>query len=90
MDVALNRELMKLIRERLETGRYHSASEVIREGLLVLTERDRWLELRRQDLQSEIARGVTSARAGRIVDGPKTFARLRTRAKRLEKKRKGA
>lgn len=90
MDVALNRELMKLIRERLETGRYQSPSEVIREGLLVLSERDRWLELRRQELRREIARGVASAKAGHVVDGPKVFARLRARAKRLEKKRKRA
>jgi antitoxin ParD1/3/4 len=90
IDVALNRELMKLIRERLDTGRYHSPSEVLREGLLVLSERDRWLELRREGLHREIARGVASAQAGRVVDGPKALVRLRARAKRLEKRRKRA
>jgi antitoxin ParD1/3/4 len=47
MNVSLTPELERLVAERVESGRYASASEVIREALRFLEERDRLTTLRR-------------------------------------------
>ena len=46
MNVSLTPELEKLVAERVASGRYASASEVIREALRLLEERDRLNRLR--------------------------------------------
>jgi antitoxin ParD1/3/4 len=46
MNVSLTPELEKLVAERVTSGRYASASEVIREALRLLEERDRLNRLR--------------------------------------------
>lgn len=47
MSITLPREMAQLVKEKVSTGRYASESEVIREGLRALQERDeaveRWL-----------------------------------------------
>ena len=45
MNVSLTPELEMLVTRKVETGLYQSASEVIREGLRLLEERDRLREL---------------------------------------------
>ncbi|MGH7814897.1 MAG: type II toxin-antitoxin system ParD family antitoxin [Candidatus Binataceae bacterium] len=47
MNVSLTVELEKRVAERVASGRYASASEVIREALRLLDERDRLGQLRR-------------------------------------------
>ena len=46
MNVSLTPELEKMVAERVSSGRYASASEVIREALRLLDERDRLNQLR--------------------------------------------
>ena len=46
MNVSLTPELEKVVAERVASGRYASASEVIREALRLLEERDRLGQLR--------------------------------------------
>jgi antitoxin ParD1/3/4 len=48
MNVSLTPELEKLVRDKVESGRYLSASEVIREGLRLLEKRDRLYELQQR------------------------------------------
>lgn len=50
MNVSLTPELEKMVAERVASGRYASASEVIREALRLLDERDRLNHLR-QDVR---------------------------------------
>ena len=40
MNVSLTRELERLVTDRVKTGMYQTASEVVREGLRLLKERD--------------------------------------------------
>jgi antitoxin ParD1/3/4 len=40
MNVSLTPELEKLVQEKVKSGLYHSASEVIRDALRLLQERD--------------------------------------------------
>ena len=53
-------QLEKLVREKVESGKYNNASEVVREGLRLIEERDRRLERLRTEMQrgiDQIARG---------------------------------
>lgn len=48
MNVSLTPELEKIVADRVTSGRYASASEVIREALRLLEERDRLNQLRKE------------------------------------------
>ena len=60
MNVSLNQRLENFIHEQVEQGRYNNASEVVREGLRLLEER----ELRILELREEIKKGVESGSDG--------------------------
>lgn len=72
MNVHLTPELKKLVEARVASGRYSSASEVIRAGLRLLEEDEQW----RADVRRKIAEGVAAAKAGKLLDGEDVFARL--------------
>jgi antitoxin ParD1/3/4 len=64
MNVSLTPELEKLVNKKVESGRYTSASEVIREGLRLLEEHDELRRIKLETLKREIARGVESLERG--------------------------
>jgi len=86
MNVSLTPELEALIQEKVSSGLYHSASEVVREALRLLHERDELRNSRLQELRKEIAVGIEQADRGETapldVDAIKARARKRARAKR--------
>ena len=55
MNVSLTKELEQYIREKVSSGRYTSASEVVREALRLLIEHDHLRELRAEELQRAIS-----------------------------------
>jgi antitoxin ParD1/3/4 len=63
MNISLTRQLEDLVRSKVESGLYGSASEVMREALRLLEERDRMRSLRLEDLRTEIRRGLDSGEA---------------------------
>jgi antitoxin ParD1/3/4 len=87
MNVNLGPVLDEFVAELLESGLYQSQSEILREGLRLLKEREDLKQLRAAELRTEIARGVQEADRGRFLDGPATFARIRQKSK--ERKRRG-
>ena len=71
MNVSLTPELERLVNEKVESGLYQTASEVVREALRLLKERDQAREHLRADVQAgfdQLARGE-----GRAYD--KTWGR---------------
>ena len=52
MNISLTPELEQLVNDKVKTGMYQTASEVIREGLRLLKERDQHLEALRHDIRS--------------------------------------
>ncbi len=58
MNVPLNTEQERLIREKVESGLYGSPGEVISIALRLLDERDRKLEALRRDVQEGLASGI--------------------------------
>lgn len=51
MNISLTAELEQLVSDKVKTGMYQTASEVIREGLRLLNERDHRLEALRRDIR---------------------------------------
>lgn len=52
MNISLTPELEKLVDDKVQTGMYQTASEVIREGLRLLRERDQRVEALRRDVRA--------------------------------------
>ena len=64
MNISLTPELERLVQEKVASGLYNSASEVIRESLRLLHERDRIREIRLEELRKEIQKGVSQLERG--------------------------
>jgi len=54
----------KFVRQKVAIGEYETASEVVREALRLLRQRD---EVWRADVRSKITQGMDSIRAGRSI-----------------------
>ena len=82
MNVNLTPELEELVRSKVASGRYSSASEVVREALRLLEEQDQVRAARLQQLRVDIKRGLDSG-AGLPweVQAAKRQARARRSAK---------
>lgn len=81
MNVSLTPALEKLIQQKVKSGLYNSASEVIREALRLLEEQDRLRRMKLDDLRKDLAVGIEQADRGELTDGKEVFRRLRTRNK---------
>lgn len=84
MNVSLTPELESLINNKVKTGLYNSASEVVREALRLLEEQDRLKEIRLEDLRRELQKGVDDLRAGRrtALESKEDFDELAEEIKR--------
>ena len=72
MNVHLTPELEQLVQTKVKTGRYNSASEVMREALRLMEDRD----IVKADIRKKIAAGAASAREGRLTDGDEFLAEV--------------
>ena len=60
MNISLTPHFESLIQTKVESGIYNSASEVVREALRLMEERDQLRELRLEELRREIQKGIDS------------------------------
>jgi antitoxin ParD1/3/4 len=65
MNVSLTPELEKLVQEKVASGLYQTASEVIREGLRLLKERD---DRQTAALREAIQEGLTQLETGKYQE----------------------
>ncbi|MCB1347761.1 MAG: type II toxin-antitoxin system ParD family antitoxin [Maritimibacter sp.] len=68
----LGPQLETFVSSLVETGRYNSKSEVLREGIRLIQEREARLAV----LDQSIARGLADAEAGRVKPVRDVFSRL--------------
>ena len=90
MNVHLTPELETLVQNKVKSGRYNSASEVVREALRLFEERDRIREFQIQELRKKINKGWASLEQGEGVDGEEFFTALEREERDLARKRKQA
>jgi antitoxin ParD1/3/4 len=79
--VDLGKPLEKLVASLVKSGRYNSKSEVLREGVRLIHER----ETRLAALDSAIARGLADADAGRLKAAGPVFDRLAAKYRAMAK-----
>jgi antitoxin ParD1/3/4 len=53
-----------MVNEKVESGLYNSASEVIREGLRLLKEQDDLKRIRQEELRREVLKGYEQSQRG--------------------------
>ena len=77
MNVSVGQEFEEFVQKKVASGDYASVSEVVREGLRLLKEKDLFLKARLQALRGEIQKGVDQAAAGDLLDGSEVVQGLR-------------
>jgi antitoxin ParD1/3/4 len=87
MNVSLTPELEQFVQEKVKSGRYLSASEVVREALRLLEDRDRVRQIKLETLRQEIMVGVEQIERGEMIDGETVFAELEEDIRRNEQAR---
>ena len=65
--IALPAELEELVNAKIQSGQYHSAGEVIREGLRLLEEKDTLRQIKLEQLRRDIAIGIEQADRGDLA-----------------------
>lgn len=86
INISLTRELESFITRRVRSGRYQSASEVVREGLRLLQEHERARQGALDDFHRKIASGLGQIARGEVVDGESVFRKIRQRSRRRGKR----
>jgi antitoxin ParD1/3/4 len=85
MHVSLTPELENLVKKQVESGRYHSSSEVVREALRLWEEQEKLRELRMEQFRKDIQAGLESGPAK-----PLEFEDIKKRGReRIKSKNKG-
>jgi antitoxin ParD1/3/4 len=85
MNISLNPYFEELVKSKVESGLYNSASEVMREALRLLEERDQLREMRLAELRREIQKGIDSGEASPLdMEEIKKRGRARLSAQQVE------
>jgi antitoxin ParD1/3/4 len=87
MNVNLGSTFDRFVADLLRGGLYQSQSEILREGLRLLKEREELRKLRLDQLRKQIALGIEQADRGEFVDGPETFRKIRAKRQKTNRAR---
>jgi len=66
MTVHLTQELEQMVQSRVNSGRYNSAGEVVRDALRLLADREELIDRRQQDVRKKITQGLDSLQRGEV------------------------
>lgn len=86
MNVSLTRELDKFVAAKVASGRYTSASEVVREALRLLEEQDGVRTARLEEFNRELKKRLDSADKGNFVTADESWRRIRERSAQRRKR----
>lgn len=82
MNVNLTPQLEELVRAKVDSGMYASASEVVREALRLMDEQDRLRQAKLDELRAEVRKGLAS---GASEPWDATAVKAKARAHRAAK-----
>lgn len=77
VNISITPELDAFLQSRVQSGRYQTTSEVVREALRLLERQENERDEARQQLKAKLERGATPAAAGELLDGDQVFEELR-------------
>ena len=87
MNVSLTPELEKFVGAKVESGRYNSASEVVREALRLLEEHELARAAQLAAFNQELGRRLASLERGERVDPAEARGRLQRKSEERRKHR---
>jgi antitoxin ParD1/3/4 len=79
MNVSVGPEFEEYVRAKVESGDYASVSEVVRDGLRLMREKEQLFEARLQSLRGEIQKGIDQIERGESRDGETVMAELKAK-----------
>jgi antitoxin ParD1/3/4 len=77
VNVSLTPELGAFLQSRVNSGRYQTTSEVVREALRLLQQQEKEREQGLRQLKVKLQRGTSQAERGELLDGDEVFEELR-------------
>jgi antitoxin ParD1/3/4 len=87
VNVSLTPELEKFVTAKVHSGRYNSASEVVREALRLLEEHDASRTARLAEFNRELGRRLAASDRGETVSPGEARTRLQRRSEHRRKQR---
>lgn len=81
MNISLNPNLEEFIDQKIQEGYYNSASEVVRDALRLLIEKDTLFKQQTQKLNQEIELGLNQLSKGQGMEGEEIFKELKVLSK---------
>ena len=76
MNVSVGKHFEEFVKGKVASGDYASVSEVVRDGLRLLKEKELILGAKLQSLRGEIQKGIDQADNGELLDGKEVMAEL--------------
>jgi antitoxin ParD1/3/4 len=87
MNVSLTPELEQFVQSKVESGRYNSASEVVREALRLLEDHEQARAAQLAEFNQELGRRLASLDRGEKVDPAKVRNRLQRKSEERRERR---
>lgn len=76
LNISLRPELEQFVQQRVASGRYQTASEVVREGLRLLEQQERDRQVAFKELKAKLRRGAAQAKRGEVVDPDEVLQKI--------------
>lgn len=89
MIVSLTPELEELVQEKVASGRYQSASEVIQEALRLLEQEEGLRTPRLEEVRKKIQLGLDQLDRGEGIPGEEVYARMKQKSEDFRRKKSG-
>lgn len=89
MNISLSPELERFVHDKVESGMYTSASEVIRESLRLLHIHDDLQTQRIKQLNQAIDIGLQQLKDNNKIPAKESYLRLKNKIDKIEKNKKG-
>ncbi len=76
MTVSVPSEMEELVNAKIQSGQYHSAGEVVREGLRLLQEQDTLRQINLEQFRRDVAIGLEDEERGDLIPAEEVFREL--------------
>lgn len=77
VNISITPELDVFLQSRVQSGRYQTTSEVVREALRLLERHERERDEAFRQVKAKLQRGADAAERGELLDGDEVFDELR-------------
>ncbi|MEB3343163.1 type II toxin-antitoxin system ParD family antitoxin [Okeania sp.] len=86
MNITLNSEQTEFIQEKLKTGRYQNANEVIVKAFRLLEEEDRIYQTWVEETQKKVDIAIEEIERGEVIDGEIVVNQLKEKLRQYRQK----